>query len=160
MEFFRRKCRECGQAPQLTVAPVVRGEAGTSEVEFTDFPYKRCACGRLTQWAFDPGTDFSAQLFEDDGAAPTAKGSAGAPRCRSCGADLGELEPVTLTGTAQLDGFAPISMTLHLRGYRCAACGLAQAPPDEYAAYFRTHGRSSDTGRALDAAVTSLGLSV
>ena len=160
MSLFRRKCRECGQAPQLTVAPLIRGAAGTSEVEFTNFPYKACRCGRLVQWAFDPGLEFSEQLFADEGV-PTAKGRKGDPICRACGAELGHPEPVTLTATAQLNGFAPISMTVRASGYRCASCGLAQAPPGEFEAggmYSKV--RPTDAGRALDAATESVGLSL
>jgi hypothetical protein len=106
-----------------------------------------------------PGLDFSAQLFDSDSGVPTASGRRGAPRCHRCGNALARLEPVALHATANLKGFAPIGMTVQLAGYRCPSCGLEQAPPDEFSAggvYIR--GRASDSGKALDAAVRSLGL--
>jgi hypothetical protein len=139
------------------VIPLIRGQAGSSEVELSDFPYKACPCGRLAEWAFDPGLEFSTQLFGDGGIA-TAKGRHGAPQCRGCGADLGLLEPVSLTASARLDGFVPISMTLRANGYRCDTCGLTQLPPGDLD-IGRWGARSTDTGRALDAAIESVGLS-
>jgi hypothetical protein len=157
--LFGRKCKDCGASPELKVEPRVHGQVGTSEVEFTNFPYRSCACGHLVRWAFDPGLDFSTQLF-DDGVA-TAKGRRGAPKCARCGAALGETETVELAATAHFDDFAPIGMRLRLLGYRCPACGLEQAPPGEFdAGGMPVSGRSTDTGRALDAAVKSIGLSL
>jgi hypothetical protein len=112
--------------------------------------------------AFDPDLEFSAQLFDSDSdsGVPTASGPRGAPRCRRCGGSLAQLEPVTLHVTASLRDFAPIGMTIRLPGYRCASCGLEQAPPDEFSAggVYTSVARTSDGGKALDAAVRSLGL--
>jgi len=115
----------------------------------------------MTQWAFDPGLDFSTQLFFDDGGIAVADGSHGAPRCRRCGAGLARPENVTLTATAAvLEGLVPIGARVRLVGYRCASCSLEQAPPGEFDARgFRSSRRSSDSGKALDAAVRSIGLS-
>jgi hypothetical protein len=159
VSLFGRKCKDCGQSPELKVEPLVHGQVGTSEVEFTDFPYRSCACGHLVRWAFDAGADFSTQLFYDGVA--TAKGRRGAAKCSRCDANFGGTEPVELAATAHFDDFAPIGMRLRLLGYRCAACGLEQAPPGEFDAGGRYgSSRSTDTGRALDAAVKSIGLSL
>ena len=128
-------------------------------VEFTNFPYKACTCGHVVRWAFDPGTDFSDQLFFGENAVRTARGSKGAPTCRRCGAPLDGQQQVTLMATAQFDNFAPIEMHMRLLGYHCPACGLDQAPPHEFdAGDIHTRSRSSPTGKALDAAVESIGL--
>jgi hypothetical protein len=157
--LFRRKCKDCGQSPELKVEPLVRGQVGASEVEFTDFPYRSCACGHLARWAFDAGLDFSTQLFYDGVA--TAKGRRGAAKCSRCDAGLGDPEPVELTATAHFDDFAPIGMRLRILGYRCPSCGLEQAPPGEFDAGGRYgSSRSTDSGKALDAAVKSIGLSL
>jgi hypothetical protein len=130
---------------------------GGSEVEFTDFPYRACACGRVVKWAFDPGGDFSTQLFYDDGV-PAARGGRSAPKCRGCGTSLGIPEKVTLQSAATLDDLPPMTMKVRLMGYRCPACGLEQALPHEFDITTRGGRRSSDTGRALDAAIESIGL--
>jgi hypothetical protein len=156
MGFFTRRCSRCGEAPQLRTAPRVTGCVGNSEVEFTNFAYKACACGRVAQWAFDPGLDFSTQLFYEG--VHAAHGGSRPPRCDGCGGSLASLEEVTLDASATLDGFEPIGMRLRLLGYRCPSCGLEQAPPHEFDISTRRHSRSSDTGRALDAAVGSIGL--
>jgi hypothetical protein len=159
--LFRRRCKECGTSAELKVAPSIQGRAGTSEVEFTNFPYLACRCGHVARWAFDPGTDFSEQLFFAEDAVPTAAGSDAVPKCRRCRADLTTQQEVTLEATARIDDFAPIGMRVRLLGYRCPSCGLDQAPPGDFdAGGLRFHRRSSDTGRALDAAVGSIGLSV
>jgi hypothetical protein len=156
---FRRKCKDCGQSPELKVEPRIHGQVGTSEVEFTNFPYRSCSCGHLVRWAFDAGLDFSEQLFYDGVA--TAKGRRGAARCSGCGAALGDTEAVELAASAQFDDFAPIGMRLRLLGYRCPGCGLEQAPPGEFDAGGKYgSARSTDTGKALDAAVKSIGLSI
>jgi hypothetical protein len=130
MFFFRRRCRACGQGASLTVAERLAGRAGDVDVEFTSFPYRSCSCGKLTRWAFDPGTDLSTQLFwESDGVA-TAKGSHHHPRCARCGSELSTLQPVDLAAEARLKGFAPIGFRARLPGYVCSSCGLAQAPQD------------------------------
>src|SRR4051812_28749831 len=156
--MFGRRGRSCGEKPQPRVAPPVEGHVGGRDVEFTNLPYRACACGRLAQWAFDPGLEFSEQLFYKDSGAPSAKGRIGAARCRRCDAPLGDPEMVTLEAIASLTGFEPITMRIRLRGYRCPACGTAQAPAGEFDAS-RWGSRSTDTGKALDAALRSLGLS-
>jgi hypothetical protein len=156
MGFFTRRCSQCGESPQLRTAPRVEGQVGSSEVEFTNFAYKACACGRVVQWAFDPGLEFSTQLFYEG--VPAGHGGRRSPKCCGCGGSLANLEEVTLHASAKLDGLAPIEMQLRLLGYRCPACGLEQAPPDELNISSRGHIRSSDTGRALDAAIESVGL--
>ena len=159
MALFRRRCRKCGASPELKVAPRIHGRVGTSEVEFTSFPYRACTCGALARWAFDPGTDFSEQLFFGDSGVATARGPRAAPRCRRCRADLQELQDVILEASARVEDFAPIGLRIHLLGYRCPSCGLGQAPPHEFdAGTWQYRGRSSDTGKALDAAVGSVGL--
>ena len=145
----------------MKVAPHVHGQVGTSEVEFTNFPYLACMCGEVARWAFDPGTDFSDQLFFGANGLPTARSSLGTVKCQRCGAELNARQEVSLEASAQLAKFAPITMRVRLLGYHCPACGLDQAPPDEFTAGnlpFSTH-RSSDAGKALDAAVRSIGLS-
>jgi len=134
----------------------VDGRVGASEVEFTNFPYRACTCGRVVRWAFDPGLEFSSQLF--DKGVPAARGGRRFPKCRECGGSLANLEAVSFQASAALDGFQPIGMRLRLQGYRCPSCGLEQAPPNELDISSRGHGRSSDTGRALDAAIGSIGL--
>jgi hypothetical protein len=129
---------------------------GTSEVEFTNLPYRACRCGRVARWAFDPGLEFSTQLFRDG--SPEARGGRRFPKCCDCGGSLANLEDVTFHAAANLDGFSPIEMRLRLRGYRCPSCGREQAPPQEFDVSNRGRARSSDTGRALDAAVASIGL--
>ena len=149
MFSFRRRCRACGQPASLTVAEHLAGRAGDVEVEFTNFPYHSCSCGKLSRWAFDPGTDLSTQLFwESDGVA-TAKGSRRHPSCARCGSELSMLQPVDLAAEANLEGFAPIGFHARLPGYVCSSCGLAQAPPDT----FREAGMD-----ALNDAVRGLGL--
>jgi len=157
VSLFRRRCKECGESPGPKVAAHLQGQAGTSEVEFTDFPYQACACGRLARWAFDPGLDFSEQLF--DGGVATAQGRRGASECCRCGAELGEKSTVVLTASAHLNGFAPIAMRAQLLGYRCPACGLEQAPPGEFDVGTRPSAHSTDSGKALEEAVRSIGLS-
>jgi hypothetical protein len=134
----------------------VEGRVGSSEVEFTNFAYKACACGRIVQWAFDPGLDFSTHLFYEG--VHAADGGSSSPKCYGCGGSLASLEEVTLHACATLDGFEPIGMKLRLLGYRCPSCGLEQAPPHEFDISSRGRSRSSDTGRAVDAAVASIGL--
>ena len=56
MSFFHRRCKRCGQSPEPKVAPRITGRAGAAEVEFTNFPYRACTCGRLAKWAFDPAS--------------------------------------------------------------------------------------------------------
>jgi hypothetical protein len=133
MLSFRRRCRACGQPASLTVAEHLDGRAGDVEVEFTDFPYRSCSCGKLTRWAFDPGTDLSTQLFWESDRVATAKGSLRHPRCARCGSELRTLQPVDLVAEAHLEGFAPIGFHARLSGYVCSSCGLAQAPPDTWA---------------------------
>ena len=156
MGFLMRRCSQCGESPQLRISSRVEGRVGSSEVEFTNFAYKACACGRVVQWAFDPGLEFSTQLFYEG--VPSGHGGRRAPKCCGCGGLLAGLEEVTLRSSAKLDGLPPIEMKLRLFGYRCPACGLEQAPPDEFDISNRRHLRSSDTGRALDAAIESVGL--
>jgi hypothetical protein len=134
----------------------VEGRVGTSAVEFTNFPYRACSCGRVVRWAFDPGLEFSTQLFWDG--VPTARGGRRFPKCCDCGSSLSRLEDLTVQASANLDGFSPIEMRLQLRGYRCPSCGREQAPPQELDVSSRGRARSSDTGRALDAAIRSIGL--
>jgi hypothetical protein len=105
--LFRRRCKECGGSAELKVAPRIHGQVGTSKVEFTGFPYRACACGHLARWAFDPGTDFSTQLFFGENGVQTARGSRAAPKCRRCGAALGGHRRVVLETSAQFDDFAP-----------------------------------------------------
>lgn len=156
MGFFTRKCRQCGETPQLRTAPHIEGRVGKSEVEFSSFPYRACGCGRLVKWAFDPGLEFSTQLFDDG--VPSARGGRRFPKCFGCGASLANDEECTFHASANLDGLQPIGMTLRLPGYRCPSCGLEQAPPHEFDISSRGHSRTSDTGRALDAALRSIGL--
>ena len=157
MGLFSRSCKNCGEAPELRVA-TIRGSAGAAEVQFTDFPYRACSCGEVSKWAFDPGTEFAEQLFFADGVS-TAKGSRSNPSCRRCGAALSVLEPVELVAVARLKGFAPIEMRVRLPGYRCPSCGLEQGPAHEFDRGDRSRGAVGDGGRALDAAVASVGLS-
>lgn len=156
MGFFTRRCSQCGEKPQLRTATQITGCVGSSEVEFTNFPYKACACGRVAQWAFDPGLDFSTQLFYEG--VHAAHGGSDSSKCYGCGSSLASLEEVTVEAFAKLDGFEPIGMKLRLLGYRCPSCGLEQVPPHEFDSFTRRRSRSSDTGRALDAAVGSIGL--
>jgi hypothetical protein len=159
--LFRRRCRKCGQPAELKIAPRIHGQAGTTDVEFTNFPYSACECGRLARWAFDPGVDFSTQLFYDENGLATADGDRDAPACRRCGSDLGRTEVVTLEATAHLAGFAPIGLRIQVNGYSCSSCGLSQAPANEFAANFGIYSgfvQATDSGRALSAAVRSLGL--
>jgi hypothetical protein len=83
-------------------------------------------------------------------------------KCKDCGQSPElKVEPLELTATAHFDDFAPIGMRLRLLDYRCPACGLEQAPPGEFDAGGRYgSGRSTDSGKALDAAVKSIGLSL
>lgn len=138
----------------------IRGTAGSAEIEFRDFPYRACACGALSKWAFDPGTDFAEQLFFAEDGVATAKGSRSNPQCRRCAAPLSAPEPVELVAVAQLKDFGPIEMRAGLRGYRCASCGLEQAAPHEFDRGDRNSRPVEGGGRALDAAVASVGLSV
>lgn len=126
-------------------------------MEFTNFPYRACSCGDLVRWAFDPGGEFSEQLFYVG--LPVANARRGKATCRACGADLGAPEPVVLSATANLDGLAPIGARVTLVGYRCAACGLEQAMPHAFDVS-QSGARSSEVGEALDDAVSSLGLTV
>jgi hypothetical protein len=138
------------------VAPRIEGQVGSSEVEFTSFSYQACSCGALARWAFDPGLEFSEQLFYDG--VPTADGRRGTPTCRSCRTPLDALEEINLSASAHLEGFQPIGMNARLLGYRCPSCGLSQAPPHEFDIGTRSTARLSDTGKALDAAINSIGL--
>ena len=156
--LFTRKCRRCGEAPQLRIAPRVEARIGTNEVEFTNLPYRACACGRVVKWAFDPGLEFGKQLFYEG--VHTAGGSRRHPRCSQCRTSLLNIQEVTLPASAKLDGFQPIGMTVRMLGYRCPECGTEQAPPGAFDVTMKSGSRSSDAGRALDAAFESIGLPV
>jgi hypothetical protein len=156
MGLFTHKCRRCGTTPQNRTAPTAEARVGASAVEFTNFPYRACSCGRVVRWAFDPGLEFSTQLFHHG--VPAARGGSRFPKCRDCGSSLAHPEEVTLRASAELDGFDPIEMAIRLQGYRCPSCGLEQAAPDEFDISSRGRTRTSDTGRALDAAIRSVGL--
>jgi hypothetical protein len=106
------------------------------------------------RWAFDPGSEFSDQLFYEGGI-PIASGRRGDPSCRECKTSLAAQQEVTLHASANLDGFPPLEMTVRLLGYRCTTCGLEQAPPHEFD--FRG-APETDSGRALHGAVESIGL--
>jgi len=66
---------------------------------------------------------------------------------------------VALTASAALKGFSPIGMRCRLLGYRCPACVLEQAPSDEFDVGARSSAHSTDSGKALEEAVRSIGLS-
>lgn len=130
---------------------MVIGRAGDAEVHLENFPYEACSCGRRARWAFDAGADFSTHLFFEG--IPFANDPLlGAPRCSRCDSELGEQETVELRANARLDGFSPIGFRTVLPGYRCAACGLEQAPHGSFDV------RSSHGADALDAAVATIGL--
>src|SRR5438045_7111094 len=86
MGLFTRSCKACGTpADQARIAEQVSGRNGDAEVELRNFPYRSCSCGRLKRWAFDPGLEFSEQLFFDDDGIPIAKGRGGHAKCARCG---------------------------------------------------------------------------
>jgi uncharacterized protein with PIN domain len=155
--FFRRRCRACGQPLSSSVAEHLQGRAGATEVELTNFPYRSCPCGKLTRWAFDPGTDFTTQLLWGEGGIAVADGSTRRPRCASCRSELGALQPVELAAEVRMESFAPIGVRARLPGYVCLSCGLAQAPPD----YFDVAGKGHapfDGGKAMLDALRAIGL--
>jgi hypothetical protein len=111
----------------------------------------------LAQWAFDPGTDLSTQLFYEPTGIRSAGGSKRAPECAQCKQVLGDPEQVTLDASVRLKGFEPIHFRTRLNGYICKNCGLAQAPPDSWVTVGRL-GKASGGGSALNEAVKSIGL--
>jgi hypothetical protein len=156
MLFFRRRCRVCGQPLSSTVVEHLQGRAGETEVELTNFPYRSRPCGKLTRWAFDPGTDFTTQLLGKDGIA-LAEGRSRHPRCASCRSELGAPQPLELAAELRMEGFAPIGFRTRLPGYVCSSCGLAQGPPD----YFDVAGKGHapfDGGKAMLDALRAIGL--
>jgi hypothetical protein len=124
---FDRACRSCGQKPAPTVAPPLSGHSGQIQAELTNFPYKACRCGKKVKWAFDPGVDFSTQLFYEG--VPTARDDDGG-RCAGCEGGLdGAATLVVLTLDVQLEGLQPVRARITAPGFRCPSCGLEQAAP-------------------------------
>jgi hypothetical protein len=157
MGLFTRSCKSCGTpADQVRVADQVIGRKGDVEVELRDFPYRSCACGQLTRWAFDPGLEFSEQLFFTDDGVPTARGRGDHARCARCGEPLGAPQRVRVEAQAHLEGFAPIEFAATLPGYACQGCGLEQAPEGSFDTSLRR--TLSDGAAALEEATRSLGL--
>lgn len=157
MGLFHRSCSVCGERPRPKVATRLNGHNGDADVEFTNFPYRSCSCGKLAKWAFDPGTDLSTQLFWDKSGIPRAKGTKRAPVCARCGTILGAPEQVELAAQVRLKGFEPIDFRTRLQGFVCQSCGLAQAPRGSFDRT-KSGGPVSDGARALDDAVRSIGL--
>ena len=157
MGLFTRSCKTCGTpADQVRTAGQVSGRKGDVEVELRNFPYRSCACGKLTRWAFDPGLEFSEQLFLNDDGVPTARGGGDHAKCVRCGESLGVPRRVRVEAQAHLKGFAPIEFAVTLPGYTCPGCGLEQAPEGSFDTSQWLS--LSDGAAALEEATRSLGL--
>ena len=140
----------------MRTAGQVSGRKGDVEVELRNFPYRSCACGKLTRWAFDPGLEFSEQLFLNDDGVPTARGGGDHAKCVRCGESLGAPRQVRVEAQAHLKGSAPIEFAVTLPGYTCPGCGLEQAPEGSFDTSQWLS--LSDGAAALEEATRSLGL--
>ena len=158
MGLFSRACKSCGTKPEPRIAERLAGKRGDTAVELTNVPYKACTCGRLVEWAFDPGADLSEQLFWKPSGIPFARGSGDNPTCARCGSPLGASHAVELAAEARIDGFEPIGFRAWLSGYTCPGCGLEQAPAATFVT--DTWGVGAEGAEALEDAVRSIGLKI
>lgn len=135
---------------------LVAGRAGNVEVEIRNMPYKACSCGRHAGWAFDPGADFSTQLFWDGKIATAKRSLRGRSQCARCNSRLDEPFRVECHAQVQLEGFAAIDFRTRAPGFRCASCGLEQVAGQTFE--LSKFGSVSDGADALENAFRELGL--